>query len=179
MDAAHTRRLRAQAETMVRYLAAIVESSDDAIYGVKLDGTVVSWNRSAERVYGFRSGEIIGRNVSILYPDDRLDELIDTMERVKRGDHVGRSETGRERKGGRLEPLSVTISPMRNGDGRICGASVIARAITVRKREEQERIKLIQELTEALGRAKTLAGLLPICASCKRIRDDHGFWHQV
>ena len=179
MESAQTRRARAQAETMVRYLAAIVESSDDAIYGVKLDGTVVSWNRSAERVYGFRSGEIIGRNVSILYPDDRLDELIDTMERVKRGDHVGRAETARVRKGGRLVPLSVTISPMRNGDGKICGASVIARDITVRKREEQERIKLIQELTEALGRAKTLAGLLPICASCKRIRDDHGYWQQV
>ena len=179
MEAAAVRRAHTHAQGMVRHLAAIVESSDDAIYGVKLDGTVVSWNHSAERVYGFRAGEIIGRNVSILYPDDRLDELIDTMERVKRGDHVGRAETSRVRKGGRLVPLSVTISPMKNGDGKISGASVIARDITVRRREEQERIKLIQELTEALARAKTLAGLLPICASCKRIRDDHGYWQQV
>jgi PAS domain S-box-containing protein len=179
LDAAQSRQARVQAEGMVRYLAAIVESSDDAIYSVRLDGTVVSWNRSAERVYGYRAGEIVGRNISILYPDERLDELIDTMERVKRGDHVGRSETSRVRKGGRQVPVSVTISPMKNSEGKITGASVIGRDITNRKREEQERIKLIQELTEALGRAKTLAGLLPICASCKRIRDDHGYWQQV
>jgi PAS domain S-box-containing protein len=179
IEAAESRRARAHAEGMARYLAAIVESSDDAIYGVKLDGTVVSWNRAAERIYGFRSGEIIGRNVSILYPDERLDELIDSMERIKRGDHVGRSETARVRKGGRLVPLSVTISPMKNGEGKINGASVIARDITSRKREEQERIKLIGELTDALSHAKTLAGLLPICACCKRIRDDGGYWQQV
>jgi PAS domain S-box-containing protein len=179
IENAHTHRARAQAEASARYLAAIVESSDDAIYGVKLDGTVVSWNRAAERTYGFRAGEIIGRNVSILYPDERLDELIDSMERIKRGDHVGRTETARVRKGGRMVPLSVTISPMKNGDGRITGASVIARDITNRKREEHERIKLIQELTEALGRARTLAGLLPICPNCKRIRDDQGYWQQV
>ena len=179
LDAAQARHARAQAETHAKYLAAIVESSDDAIYGMKLDGTVVSWNRAAERVYGFRAGEIIGRNVSILYPDERLDELIDTMERIRRGDHVGRSETARLRKGGRLVPVSVTVSPMKNGEGRISGASVIARDITSRRREEQERINLIQELTDALKRAKTLAGLLPICANCKRIRDDSGYWQQV
>lgn len=179
LDAAQSRRARAQAEANVRYLAAIVESSDDAIYSTKLDGTVVSWNRSAERIYGFRAGEIIGRNVSILYPDEKLDELIDTMERVKRGDHVGRSETSRLRKGGQTVPVSVTISPMKNGEGKISGTSVIARDITLRKREEQERINLIQELTDALKRVKTLSGLLPICANCKRIRDDHGYWQQV
>lgn len=179
IEAAQSRRARTHAEGMARYLASIVESSDDGIYGVRLDGTIVSWNRGAERIYGYRSGEMIGRNVSILYPDERLDELIDTMERVKRGDHVGRSETARVRKGGRQVPVSVTISPIKNGDGKISGASVIGRDITFRKREEQEKIKLIQELTEALGRVKTLTGLLPICASCKRIRDDHGYWQQV
>ena len=179
LDAAQSRRARTQAEANARYLAAIVESSDDAIYGMKLDGTVVSWNRAAERIYGFRAGEIVGRNISILYPDDRLDELIDTMERIKRGDHAGRSETVRIRKGGRMVPVSVTVSPMRNGEDKIYGGSVIARDITARKRDEQERIRLIQELTEALGRAKTLAGLLPICANCKRIRDDSGYWQQV
>ena len=179
MDAAQSRRARAHAEGIARYLAAIVESSDDAIYGVKLDGTVVSWNRAAERIYGFRAGEMVGRNVSILYPDERLDELIDTMERIKRGDHVGRVETARVRKGGRMVPISVTISPIKGSDGKINGASVIARDITNRKREEQERIKLIGELTDALSQAKTLAGLLPICASCKRIRDDRGYWQQV
>ena len=179
LEAAQSRKARSHAEGVARYLAAIVESSDDAIYGMKLDGTVVSWNRAAERIYGFRAGEIIGRNVSILYPDERLDELIDTMERTKRGDHVGRSETGRVRKGGLQVPVSVTVSPMKNTEGKITGASVIARDITARKRQEQERIKLISELTDALGRAKTLAGLFPICACCKRIRDDQGYWQQV
>lgn len=179
IEAAQGRRARAHAESTARFLAAIVESSDDAIYGIKLDGTIVSWNRAAERIFGFRSGEIIGRNVSILYPDERLDELIDTMDRIKRGDHVGRSDTTRVRKGGRLVPVSVTISPMKNGDNKISAASIIARDITNRKREEHERLRLIEELTDALGRAKTLAGLLPICASCKRIRDDHGYWQQV
>jgi len=179
LETAHAHRARAHAEASAKYLATIVESSDDAIFGMKLDGTVVSWNRAAERTYGFRAGEIIGRNVSILYPDERLDELIDTMERIKRGDHVGRSETARVRKGGHMVPVSVTISPMKNGDGKISGASVIARDITSRKREECERIKLIQELTDALSKAKTLAGLLPICANCKRIRDDSGYWQQV
>jgi PAS domain S-box-containing protein len=179
IEAAQSRRARQQAEATARLLAAIVESSNDSIYGIKLDGTIVSWNRAAERLYGFRSGEIIGRNVSILYPDERLDELIDAMERVKRGDHVGRAESSRLRKGGQPVPVSVTVSPMKNGDGKIMGASVIARDITSRKQEEQERIKLIQELTDALSRAKTLAGLLPICATCKRIRDDHGYWQKV
>jgi PAS domain S-box-containing protein len=179
LEAAQSRKARTHAENMARYLAAIVESSDDAIYGMKMDGTVVSWNRAAERVYGYRAGEIIGRNVSILYPDERLDELIDTMERIKRGDHVGRAETSRTRKGGLQVPVSVTVSPMKNVESKISGASVIARDITARKREEQERIKLIGELTEALGRAKTLAGLFPICACCKRIRDDQGYWQQV
>lgn len=179
LAAVQSRRARTQAEAHAHYLAAIVESSDDAIYSIKLDGTVTSWNSAAERVYGYRAGEIIGRNVSILYPDDRLDELIDTMERIKRGDHVGRAETSRLRKGGRMVPVSATVSPMRNGDGKISGASVIARDITVRKHEEQERLKLIEELTDALRRVKTLTGLLPICASCKRIRDDHGYWQQV
>jgi PAS domain S-box-containing protein len=179
LESAQTRHARTVAENMARYLAAIVESSDDAIYGMKLDGTVVSWNRAAERIYGYRSGEIIGRNVSILYPDERLDELIDTMERIKRGDHVGQSETSRVRKGGRSIPVAVTVSPMKNVQGNISGASVIARDITSRKRDEMERTKLISELTEALSRAKTLAGLFPICACCKRIRDDQGYWQQV
>jgi PAS domain S-box-containing protein len=179
METAQSRRARAKAEAAVRFLAAIVESSDDAIYGLKADGTVVSWNHAAERIYGYRAGEIIGRNVSILYPDERLDELIDIMERVKRGDRVGRSETARVRKGGRQIPVSVTISPMKNADGKIIGASIIARDITARRRDELERMKLIEELTDALARARTLAGLLPICANCKRIRDDQGYWQQV
>jgi PAS domain S-box-containing protein len=179
LEAAKSRRECAQGEAAMQFLAAIVESTDDAIYGIKMDGSIASWNRAAERIYGYRPAEIVGRNVSLLYPDERLDELLDVMDRVKRGDHVGRSESARVRKGGRQVPVSTTVSPIKNKEGKVIGASVIARDITVRKRNEQERVKLIQELTTALGQVKTLAGLLPICATCKRIRDDHGYWQQV
>jgi len=168
-----------QSEGMVRHLAAIVESSDDAIYSILPDGTVMSWNRGAERTFGYRAGEIIGRNASILCPDERVEELIDTMDRIKRGDHVGHFETARVRKGGRPIPVSVSISPMTNPEGQVTGASVIAHDITWRRKNELEQTRLIEELTEALSKAKTLAGLLPICAHCKKIRDEEGDWHQV
>jgi PAS domain S-box-containing protein len=177
--AALVRRARTQAEVMTQHFAAIVESSDDAIFGFKPDGTVSSWNKAAERVYGYRAGEIIGRNISLLYSDERLEELVDTIEHIKRGDHMGCFETARVRKGGREIPVSVTISPMMTVDGKVAGGSVIARDITFRKRNEIERTKLIGDLTEALNEAKILSGLIPICSCCKSIRDDQGDWHQM
>jgi two-component system, OmpR family, sensor histidine kinase VicK len=177
--AALSRRARCQAETMAQHFAEIVESSDDAIYGFKPDGTISSWNRAAERFYGYRAGEIIGRNISMLYPDERLEELVDTMERIKRGDHPGCFESARVRKGGREIPVSVTVSPVMMVDGKVAGGSAIARDITFRRRNEVERTKLIDDLTQALNNARMLSGLLPICACCKQIRDDRGDWHQM
>lgn len=179
IKSALSRRARSQAETLAQHFAAIVESSDDAIFGFKPDGTVSSWNKAAERVYGYRAGEIIGRNISLLYSDERLEELIDTIEHVKRGDHLGCFETARVRKGGREIPMSVTISPMMTVDGKVTGASAIARDITFRKRNEIERTKLLEDLTQALSEAKTLSGLIPICSCCKNIRDGEGDWHQM
>ena len=95
LEVAQTRRARARAETAVQFLAAIVESTEDAIYGKSLDGTIISWNKAAERIFGYTAGEIIGHSVSILYPIDRRDELIDVMERIKRGQRVGLYETVR------------------------------------------------------------------------------------
>jgi PAS domain S-box-containing protein len=179
IKAALLRRTRTQAEAMTRHFAAIVESSDDAIYGFKPDGTITSWNRAAERIYGYRAGEIIGRNISLLYSDERLEELASTTEHIKRGDHVGCFESARVRKGGREIPVSVTISPMVTADGKVAGASAIARDITLRRRNEIEWTKLIGDLTQALNEARKLSGMLPICACCKRIRDDQGDWHQL
>lgn len=179
IKAALSRRARNQAEAVTQHFAAIVESSDDAIFGFKPDGTVTSWNRAAERIYGYRAGEVIGRNISLLYPDERLEELVDTIERIKRGDHVGCFESSRVRKGGREIPVSVTVSPMMTVDGKVAGASAIARDITVRRRNEVERTKLIEDLTQSLSDAKMLSGLIPICACCKQIRDDQGDWHQL
>ena len=179
LEAAQTRRTRARAETTVQFLAGIVESTDDAIYGEGLDGAIISWNKAAERIFGYTAGEIIGHSASILYPIDRRDELIDIMERIKRGQRVGLYETVRLRKDGHFIPVSVTVSPVQDASGKIAGGSAISRDITLRKRDEAERFRLIEELTESLKQVRTLSGLLPICASCKRIRDDQGYWQQV
>jgi two-component system, cell cycle sensor histidine kinase and response regulator CckA len=179
MEAAQTRRERNRAENALRFLAAIVESSDDAIYGKTPDGTIVSWNRGAERIFGYRANDIIGRSIELLYPAGQRDELIGIMEQIRHGERVGRYDTVRQHKDGHGVPVSVTVSPIKNASGNIIGASIIARDITDRIRRDEERDKLIGELTEALGRVKTLSGLLPICSSCKRIRDDQGCWQQV
>ena len=179
MEAAQIRRERAHAETARQFLAAIVESTDDAIYGKTLDGTIVSWNRGADYIFGYHADEIIGRSVHFLYPMNRQDELIDVMEQTRRGERVGRYETFRLHKDGHEIPVSMTVSPIRNARGEVIGASTIARDITQRRRDEEERIELIGELTEAVARIRTLSGLLPICHSCKRIRDDQGLWQPL
>ncbi|HKW30152.1 MAG TPA: PAS domain S-box protein [Verrucomicrobiae bacterium] len=179
LEVAQSRRARAHAEAAMQFLAAIVESTEDAIYGKALDGTIISWNKAAERIFGYTAEEIIGHSVSILYPIDRRDELIDIMERIKRGQRVGLFETVRLRKDGHFIPVSVTASPVQDTSGKIVGGSAISRDITLRKSDEAERFKLIEELTESLKQVRTLSGLLPICASCKRIRDDQGYWQQV
>lgn len=179
LEVMQSRRARDRAEAAVQFLAAIVESTDDAIYGKDLNGAIISWNKAAERIFGYTAEEIIGHSVSVLYPVDRRDELVDIMERIKRGRRVGLYETVRLRKDGRFIPVSVTVSPVRNTRGKVVGGSAISRDITLRKNDEVERFKLIEELTESLKQVKTLSGLLPICASCKRIRDDQGYWQQV
>lgn len=176
IEAAKNRKARAHAENSVRHLAAIVKSTDDAICSLNLDGSVASWNRAAEKIFGYRAEEIIGRSISLLFPFDRRDELIDNLQQIRRGESVGRYETLRVRKDGQFIPVSQTVSPIKDESGKIIGASAIARDITQRKREERERTELVQELTDALKQVKTLSGLLPICASCKRIRDDRGYW---
>ncbi|HTQ51371.1 MAG TPA: PAS domain S-box protein [Candidatus Acidoferrales bacterium] len=179
LEAAQTRRARARAEDAIQFLAAIVESTEDAVYGKDLNGVIISWNKAAERIFGYTAGEIIGHSVSILYPIDHRDELVDIMERIQRGLRVGLYETIRLRKDGHFIPVSVTVSPVKDSRGKVVGGSAISRDITLRKRDEAERFKLIEELTESLKQVKTLSGLLPICASCKRIRDDRGYWQQV
>ncbi|HXF10709.1 MAG TPA: PAS domain S-box protein [Desulfuromonadaceae bacterium] len=179
IETAQSRQARAKAEQAMRHLAAIVESTEDAVYGMDLRGTLTSWNRAAEKIFGYRTEEILGRSVALLFPFDQRDELITNMEKIRNGENVGRYETLRIRKDGQFIPVSATISPIRDESGKIVGASAITRDITHRKREERERTELIQELTDALKQVKTLNGLLPICASCKRIRDDRGYWQQV
>jgi PAS domain S-box-containing protein len=132
----HIIELRQTGEVLSR-LASIVESSDDAIIGKSLDGIILSWNPGAERIYGYSAKEMIGAPMSVLVPPDHPDEVIQILEKVKRGERVDHFETVRMRKDGRRIDVSLTVSPIKDATGRITGASTIARDITERKRAEE------------------------------------------
>jgi PAS domain S-box-containing protein len=127
---------RMQAQRAALQLAAIVESSEDAIISKHLDGTITSWNYGAERLFGYSAEEAVGRSVTMLIPPDRLDEEPKIIGRIHRGERVEHFETLRRRKDGSLIDISLTISPIRDPEGRIVGASKIARDITERKLAE-------------------------------------------
>lgn len=117
-------------------LASVVESSDDAIATKNLDGVITSWNRSAERLFGYAAEDIIGESVAILLPPGRHDEEHTILERIKRRERIEAYETVRQRKDGKLIDISLTVSPVRNAQGEITGASKIAIDITERKRND-------------------------------------------
>ena len=127
---------RRAAEDLQRLLAAIVASSDDAIIGKTLDGTIRSWNTGAETMYGYRADEVIGRSISILLPLGRSDELPEILESVRSGRGRFHFETVRLTKEGRQLDVSITISPVRNDLGSVVGAATIARDISERRRAE-------------------------------------------
>ena len=129
---------RKKANEMRSYLAAIVDSSDEAIIGKDLNGKIISWNSGAARLYGYSAGEVIGRPLSILLPPERLGELTITLERIKRGERVEQYDTERLRKTGERVPVAITISPIRDSEGHVTGASSIARDITERRQAEAE-----------------------------------------
>lgn len=137
-------------------LAAIVESSDDAIFSKTLDGRVLSWNKAAERMYGYRADEIIGKSISVLLPPDRPDEMPEILERLKRGERVDHFETVRVAKNGYALTVSLTISPIRDSRGDIIGASTIARDIT-RAKLAEESLRNSEKLAVAGRMAATVA----------------------
>ena len=127
---------RKEAEAAKLRLAAIVESSDDAIISKDLNGVITSWNRGAEQLFGYRDTEIIGKPVTLLIPTDRHSEEPAILARIRRGERIEHFETVRQCKDGRLVDISVTISPIKDAEGKIIGASKIARDITRRKQME-------------------------------------------
>ncbi|HXI72128.1 MAG TPA: PAS domain S-box protein [Verrucomicrobiae bacterium] len=179
MESARARRAQVRAEMAMHHLAAIVESSRDAIYGMDLDSTIISWNPAAERIFGYSADEIIGRLIPVLFPLSRRDELLETVASIRQGKLAGVYETERRRKDGRVINVSITCSPITNAEGKITGASVIARDISRQTQDEEDRLKLIKDLTAALNEVKTLAGLLPICAACNRIRGENDTWSSI
>jgi diguanylate cyclase (GGDEF)-like protein/PAS domain S-box-containing protein len=127
---------RKRAEGTTNLLAAIVDSSEDAIISKSLDGTINSWNRAAERLFGYRPEGAIGQHITLLVPPDRRDDEATMLERVKRGERIEHFETVRVRKDGTLLDVALTISPVKDGAGRVVGASKVARDITGRKQAE-------------------------------------------
>lgn len=135
-------------------LAAIVSSSDDAIVSKNLDSTITSWNAGAERVFGYTAAEMVGQSVLKLIPADRKEEEPKIIARLQRGERVEHFETVRVTKSGRHIDVSLTISPVRDGDGRIVGASKIARDITEAKRIAAERETLLESERQARAQAE-------------------------
>lgn len=133
------------AETSAR-LAAIVQSSDDAIVSKNLHGIVQSWNAGAERLFGYTADEIIGQSITILIPPDRIDEEPGIIARIRAGERVDHYETIRRRKDGTLVDVSITVSPVRDAIGNIVGASKIARDITEKKRADAQQRLLLAEM---------------------------------
>jgi PAS domain S-box-containing protein len=157
---------RKQAEAAEWRLAAIVESSDDAIVSKDLNGIITSWNRGAERLFGYEAEEVIGKSITILIPADRQDEEPRILERLRRGERVDHFETVRRRKDGRPIEISLTVSPVKDDSGRIIGASKIARDITERKRLEEQLLLVNRELHHRVK--NTLATVQAVIASTAR-----------
>src|SRR5262245_20175542 len=133
-------------EISAAHLAALVESSGDAIVTKDLEGIITSWNPGAEQVFGYTAEEIIGKSVTILIPPDRFDEEPGILERVRRGERIEHYDTVRRRKDGRLIDVSLTVSPMKGSDGKIVGASKIARDVTERKRLQEQQKLVVSEM---------------------------------
>jgi len=136
---------RKRAEQSKRFLASIIDSSDDAIISKDINGVITSWNRAAERLFGYLAEEVIGKPITIIIPADRQDEEPVIIERIRRGERIDHYETVRQRKNGSLIDVSLSVSAIRDEAGRVVGAAKIARDITERKRAERQMTALAQE----------------------------------
>src|SRR5262249_497140 len=144
--------LRENAERLL-WLVSIVESSDDAIITKNLDGIITSWNTSAERLFGYTAEEVIGKSVTILIPPERHDEEPVILARIRRGERIDHYETVRQRKDGTLLNISLTVSPIKNAQGKIIAAAKIARYITERNRNDEH---IAMRAREAEHRTKNI-----------------------
>jgi PAS domain S-box-containing protein len=145
---------RKRVEVVQAYLAAIVESSSDAIIGKTLQGVITIWNKGAEKLFGYTATEIVGLPINTLIPPDRQDEEVEIFEKLGRGERIEGFETVRVRKDGTPVDVSLTISPIKDSSGRIIGASKVARDISERKRAEIEREELLEREKAARAEAQ-------------------------
>jgi PAS domain S-box-containing protein len=145
---------RRRSDRIASHLAAIVESSDDAIISKTLEGVILSWNQAAERIFGYTAEEIIGRPVDVLIPPELRDEEPTILQKLRSGERIDHYETVRVTKDGRRVNISLTISPIKDRDGKIIAASKIARDISERKRHEDERERLLAREQAARAEAE-------------------------
>ena len=134
-----------ESEQQLRWLASIIDSSDDAIVSKNLDGIITSWNSGAERVFGYSASEAIGQPITLVIPQDRQSEEREILTRIRRGERIDHFETVRQRKNGSLIVVSLTVSPVKDADGKIVGASKIARDITEQKKNQELIVTLARE----------------------------------
>jgi len=149
-------------QAQYRQLAMLVESSSIPIIGKTREGIITSWNRAAERTYGYSAQEVMGQPITLIFPPDRQDEFARIMEQITRGERVDLYETARRRKDGTILPVSITVSPIHDSEGQIIGASDIAHDITERKRvEAQEHFltEVSKVLSSTLDYPETLANI--------------------
>jgi PAS domain S-box-containing protein len=148
---------RKRAEEIKQRLAAIVQFSDDAIISKNLDGIIESWNAGAERIFGYTANEAIGQSVKMLIPPDRLDEEPEILNRIRRNERIEHYETVRRRKDGSLVDISLNVSPIMDADGRVIGASKIARDITERRKAHEQRELHFREMDHRIRNLFSLA----------------------
>ena len=146
-----------RAEDDARLLASVVETSDDAIVTKNLDGIITSWNRGAQRIFGYTAEETIGKSITILIPDHLQDEEPQILARIRAGQRIDHYETIRRRKDGTLLNVSLTISPLKNSHGVIVGASKIARDITEQRRAQEQQELLVREMNHRIKNVFSLA----------------------
>ena len=153
--------LRLKADKAIGLLAAIVESSDDAIISKNLDGVITSWNAGAERLFGYTAEEAVGQHISLIIPSNRRNEETTILERIHRGERIDHFDTVRVRKDGTTVDISLTISPVRDAEGKTVGASKIARDFTERKRmerqlhESEERFRILADALDTQVQFRT------------------------
>src|SRR5215469_1227806 len=144
-DVTERKQIEAELRKTENWLVSIIQSSDDAIVSKNLDGIITSWNKGAERVFGYTAEEAIGQPITIVIPQDRQDEEHTILTRIRQGQRIDHFETIRQRKHGSLIMVSLTISPVKNAEGKIVGASKIARDITEQKRSQEQIATLARE----------------------------------
>jgi PAS domain S-box-containing protein len=145
-------------DLVAHHYRAIIESSEDAILSKDLNGVILSWNNSAERLFGFTVEEAVGKPITIIIPADRLDEEPLILEKINRGERIDHFETVRQRKDGTFVNISLTISPIRNSRGRVIGASKIARDITELRRARDRQHLLLREMSHRVKNLFAISG---------------------